>query len=359
MFHKNDQMTPVERQAALAKGAAVDRYPIAMAYELQAHALLGWTRREAVRSAPNLAEVQKKLYEVFGMDGVSVSYGLHGLAIRYGAVMSDPEQDTPAILEHPIKDIRDLSALDLDDIRLDNDPILKMRFEALKILQDEIGKECPCSVDFGGPFSYAASLVGVNQLLKGLIRYPEQVHKLMRFATDATKILAEPFLKEGAPASLGDPVASGSMITLSMYREFAAPYLKDLIQYFDRFAPQTTMLHICGDTTPMLEEIAGSGCGCFSIDNVVDLEEAKRRIGDKVALTGNVDPMEVMLRGTPDAVRAAVRKCFQKAWDTPKGFTINTGCDTPYGTPIENSLAFVDEARTCAKYPLDPSNFKD
>jgi uroporphyrinogen decarboxylase len=76
-----------------------------------------------------------------------------------------------------------------------------------------------------------------------------------------------------------------------------------------------------------------------------------------VHLIGNVDPISIIFQGTPEQVRSGVSQCFQKAWDSPRGFTISTGCDSAYGTPLENSLAFVAESRKCAKYPVKPENF--
>ena len=83
-MHKDDLMTPVERAKALKKGESVDRLPISMFYGAVGHALMGWTRRQEVENARSVADVQKKIYETFGCDSVSASYGLHGMAIAFG-----------------------------------------------------------------------------------------------------------------------------------------------------------------------------------------------------------------------------------------------------------------------------------
>ena len=106
-----------------------------------------------------------------------------------------------------------------------------------------------------------------------------------------------------------------------------------------------------------MEDIVECGFNSFSIDNAVDLAVAKERVGDKIPLVGNVPPTDVMYMGTPEQVRQSVRDCFAKAWDSPKGFTISTGCDCPYGTPMENALAYIDEAKKCASMPYDIEYF--
>ena len=358
-MHKDDQMTPIERRVALSKGEPVDRYPINLFYGAPAHTLLGWTRRDEIATAYNQAEVQKKLYKTFGCDGVGIGFGLHGMAMGYGARMTDPEHVPIAILENPLSDINDLSMLDLEDVRIEKFSTLKQGLEVINILQDEIGDECPCGLNMTGPFTSASGLIGIEVLLKNLSRNPEQVHNLMACVTEATKILSRPFLEVGATITVADPVASGSIISRKSFLEFAAPYLKQLVDYFNKFIPNTTTIHICGDTSKMLNEIVDCGFVCLSIDNVVDLQYAKEQVGDRIALMGNVNPTGSLYNGTPGDVKKAVRICCQKGWDSPCGYTIATGCDSVYGTPLENALAFMEEARKCAKYPYNPVNFAD
>jgi len=356
-MHKDDLMTPVERAKALAKGEPVDRLPISMFYGAPGHSLLSWTRIQEKADARSLAEVQKKIYEVFGCDSVSVAYGLHGMPIAFGAVMSDPEHQPPAILENPIKNINDLSMLDLERVTVKTDPTVKQCYEAALILREELGHEVNCSMGFTGAFTCASGLVGTEQLLRALHRQPEQVHKLLDFITQALLQLARPFLEEGFNVSIADPVASGTIIQKKRFQEFVVPYARRFVEGCEAIKPGPICCHICGNTSKLLEDMVDCGYKMISLDNVVDLALAKDTVGHSVHLIGNVDPIGIVYLGTPEQVKAGVRECFQKAWDSPCGFTTSTGCDSAYGTPLENSLAFMAEARKCAKYPLSPENF--
>jgi uroporphyrinogen decarboxylase len=357
-MHKDDQMTPKERRAALNMGEAVDRMPISMFYFAPGPRLMGWTRRQGDASARTRADIQKKTYEVFGIDGVNAKYGLHAMAIAFGAIMSDPENDSPAILEHPIKDITDLSILDLDVVTIKNDPNAKKCYEMAQMLLEEIGDEVGCVFGSTAPFTSASALLGPERLLRALLKNPDQVHKLMEFTTQASLQLAKPFLELGLSLSISDPVASGSLLRKRHFDEFVVPYTRRVIQGCKAISPSGITGHICGDTTSILESMVECGYDVISLDNAVDLKIAKERVGDKVHLLGNVDPVNILRSGTPDDVRQNVRECFAKAWDNPKGYIIGTGCDTPLTAPLENSLAFMEEARKCAKYPLNPDNFK-
>lgn len=357
-MHPDDQMTPLERRAALAKGQAVDRYPINMFFGAPAHTLLGWTRRQEQASGANIAAVKRKVYETFGCDGTGADYGLHGMAVAFDAKVSDPEHLPYSILEHPVKNIRDLSSLDLDRLTIQRDPTGKKCYEACCILQDQLGREVGCSMNFPGPFTCASALAGTTQLLKSLITQPEAVHRLLEFTTAGLLQLAKPFIAQGVGISVADPVASGTILSKQRFQTFALPYSKQFVTGCQEMGSGGVGVHICGDTSSILEEVAACGYASFSIDNVVDLKTAKERIGSQIPLSGNVDPVGVMYRGTPAEVRAAVRQCCRDAWDSPKGYVIATGCDTVYGTPLENAYAFMSEARKCARYPYSPQNFQ-
>ncbi len=357
-MHKDDLMTPIERGQALAKGESVDRMPISMFYGAPGHSLLGWTRIQEQESGRALADVQKKVYEVFGGDGVSVSYGLHGMAVNYGAKMTMPEHQPPAILEPPIKDINDLSMLDLDRFTIENDPTAKKCFDAVRILRDEIGNEVPASMMFSGAFTSASALMGAERLMRALHKNPEQVHKLLEFTCLALQQMTKPFLEEGFGISIADPVASGTMITRKMFQKFVVPYSRPIVQSCEAIKPGPVFCHVCGDTTKVLDDLVDCGYKVLSLDNVVDMAIAKEKVGDKVFLVGNVDPIGVLHLGTPEDVKMAVRECCEKTWNSPGGYMISTGCDSAYGTPMENSLTFMAEARKCAKFPMNPENFK-
>lgn len=349
-MHKDDQMTPLERALALEHGHPVDRMPIYMFADMIIPPMIGTSRRLAALNARLLADIQITAYRMFGCDSIGLAHGLHGLPISFGGKYLDIEHQSPVLIESPVKNIRDLTMLDLDRVSLKNDLAASKAFEAAKILQDELGDEISCSMNFTAPFTVAAGMVGIEQFLVSLRKYPEHAHKVLQFVTDAQFKLASSFISEGIDISTSDPVAAGNIIGPKFYQQFAKPYAKQFSDRCRQMSGKAIGVHICGDTTKILEDVVDCGYSSFSIDNVVDLEVAKERIGDKIALLGNVDPSGVLYIGTPKDVRNAVRTCFQKAWNTKKGFMLCTGCDIVFGTPLENIEAFLNEGRKCARH---------
>ena len=62
-------------------------------------------------------------------------------------------------------------------------------------------------------------------------------------------------------------------------------------------------------------------------------------------LMGNVRPSEVMLEGTVETVREATVACVKKAYNSPKGLIVASGCSLPTETPFENIHAMIDTVR--------------
>ena len=219
MVHKDDQMTPKQRSAALAKGQAVDRMPIALFYGSPAPGLMGWSRTQAYGDAESMAQTRCRIYETFGCDNVGVEYGLHGMAITYGAEVSDDHYNPPAIIRHPVS-LDDLSVLDADRLSVKNDKALAICLEAAKRILDRLGDEVGCGMELTGPLTCAAGLVGTEALLKAMLRQPEKVHQLMTFVNDVNIETAKAFVAAGCGLSVSDPIASGTVISPRLFRKF-------------------------------------------------------------------------------------------------------------------------------------------
>ena len=91
---------------------------------------------------------------------------------------------------------------------------------------------------------------------------------------------------------------------------------------------------------------------CKHKANVEDLEEAKDVMGDRVVITGNVPPVDVVYAGSKEDIEKSVKECIRKAHNSPKGFVLSTGCQIPMNTPIEKVEMFMEAGRKYGKYPL-------
>jgi MtaA/CmuA family methyltransferase len=187
-----------------------------------------------------------------------------------------------------------------------------------------------------GGLAEAADLRGVGQLLVDLYDRPAWVAELVQFCTEMAIAFARAQIEAGADIiGAGDAICS--QISPQMYRQFALPCEQRIFAAI-REMGAVGRLHICGNTTRMLPDMARSGAAIIDLDWMVDWGLAASLFGDEVAPCGNVDPVGAMLQGSPKDVRKAVLHCVRTGG--PRSF-IMAGCEIPDGTPGENLLALA------------------
>ena len=145
-----------------------------------------------------------------------------------------------------------------------------------------------------------------------------------------------------------DPTASGSLISPKTFETYAMPSQKALVEAITK-AGAIASLHICGKTSAMLELMAGTGTAILELDHLVDLAEAKGRVGNDVILQGNLNPTELLLTGTPNAVEAAARKCIETVGQDGR-YILSSGCEVPPLAPLTNIRAMVTAAKKYGQY---------
>jgi len=296
-----------------------------------------------------MAEAQIASYRRFGYDNIRVFTDLYTQAEAMGALIHYPEDET-AFLEAPaLGGATDPELRPADPLRDGN---LPAHLEAAHRVLEAVGQEVPVTVALTGPFTTASFLVGTERLVRLTLRRPDAVHRLCEVSLQSSLAYAEAILATGATLSLTDPMSSSTVIGPRQFREFSLPYLTRLVAFL-RGRGRAATLHICGRTSPVWGEMADTGAACLSLDDTVDLAEARRQVGHRVRLMGNVSPAAVMLQGSPAEVRAAVRKVVAKAGDSPNGLVVASGCSLPTETPFANIDAMLEAVREIG-WPLSP-----
>lgn len=355
-MHKDDQMTPLQRLEAFSRGRDIDRVPMLPFLATIGVKISGMSLRDMRANAANEAKVQVDCYNRLGHDCLTVDYGLHGLGIALGSKVNDPEFGVPVIQEFALSDLKNLDRLDMAKTERRNDPELRQRYRAAEIMLEAVGDECGVDVAISGPFTAAASIYPTALLLRALIKDPENVHKLLEMCTGAIIAICKDLYTLGVSFSLCDPTASGTVLKKQNYLDFVFPYTRRIVEELHQIGASVGY-HICGNTTSIAEPMVDTGVDLLSLDNLVDMEAAKQKVGERICLVGNVDPIGVMMAGTPDDVDLAVKDCFRKAFDSPSGFILATGCDIPYDGPLENLDRFMAAGRKYGKWPLEASRY--
>lgn len=345
-----ETMTSSERTAAALTGKPYDRIPVNLLISDHAARVIGASVGEYNNSAELMARGQIAAWRRYGMDMVNTGPGLSGIPEAIGSRVAFPDS-TPYVAEFAVREEADLDRLRVPDPYRDGR--LPLFLDAAQIVIREIGDQVPVSMTTSGPFTTAANIRGTELFLRDLHRNPAFVHRLLRFASESVIAFATAAAEAGVRIGLADPTASGTLISARQFREFALPYLKEVVAAISA-AGAAPSLHICGNTRKIWQEMADTGAGVLSLDDAVDMGEAREQVGGRVALLGNIRPTASMYLGTPDDVRANAKECLAKGWDSPKGYILGLGCGLPIDTPPENILALVDAARSYGRWPMDP-----
>jgi uroporphyrinogen decarboxylase len=350
-----DSMTPKARMSAFWSGEPYDRIPCIPSLSEHAARVLGVTVADYSQSAELMALGQVAAFRCYGHDAVGVGPGSTGIAEAAGSRVVFPQWSTPYVAEYALKEPADLLRLAVPDPRRAGR--FPLFLEALERLVHQVGDEVPVGLTLGGPVSTAANLRGTERFMRDIVRDPAFAHRLLEYALEITL----PFVREAAKLPVGftivDPVSSGSLISPAIYRDFAYPYQRRLIDEIISASGRRPVLHICGNTSKNWRLMADTGAGALSLDNVVDMAGAKAAVGDRITLTGNIHPTETMFLGTPALVEENVKDCLRRAWDSPKGFILAMGCALPIGTPPANIHALLGAARNFGRLPYQPELF--
>jgi len=345
-----DEMTPLERAAAIAKGEPADRLPCNPNMANGVARVYGCKISAFNTDAKTLAAAQIASYRRFGYDSVRIFTDLFTWCEAMGAKVKLPEDDTADLLEPAISDVKDISKL--RPANPYKDGRLPVHLDAMKYLVEEVGNEVACSGGVVGPFTNAFFLLGVDNVLKLISKDPEAIHALCRVSLETCKNFAEAVINIGLTPTISEPMSSCSVVSPKTFREFSAPYLKELVDFI-KAKGKGVIMHICGKTSHIWKDIADMGVSGFSIDNVASLTDCKHAIGQQVRILGNVDPGGVVYSGTPLDVRLKTLECIAECYDSPKGYTPMSGCSLPVETPFENIQAMMDAVRDVG-YPVRP-----
>ena len=334
---------------SILQGKIPDRVPVIPQITYTTAQLTGVGLVEALHSPEKTAEALLAGQRELGYDAIYVGWesSFNLLAEAMGCTMRFPEDSVPQVAEHVVKSPEDVEKLELPDPN--SSGRLPLHMELVNLVKDAVKGEIPLFAYTPGPFTLAGQLAGVNPLMVATIRDPQFANNLISVAFQASMRYALANIQEGVDVVVtADPTASGSLISPKTFETFAAPHQKALVDTITQ-AGAIASLHICGKTTAMLELMTGTGTSILELDHLVELTEAKTRIGKDVILMGNLNPTDLLLTGTPDAVEAAARECIEAVGQDGR-YILSSGCEVPPFAPLENIRAMVTAAKKFGQY---------
>jgi uroporphyrinogen-III decarboxylase len=202
-----------------------------------------------------------------------------------------------------------------------------------------------------GPMCTAGFVRGTTNFMIDLVENPEGAHKLIDLCT---RVVID-WLKAQQRA-MGDTVEGifilddiVGFVSEEYYLEYAHPYLTRICDAFPK--DWVKIYHNDAEVDACLDHLPDCGFNVLNWGKQKDIREVKQRVGNRMVLMGNVNPLEVGVRGTPGEVRAATLDVLEGSGG--EGIILSVGGGTSPGMPRENILAMLEalEAFNAAHAP--------
>lgn len=330
------EMSKRDRLAAAIAGEAVDRPPVALWRHFP-----GDDQRPADLAAATLSFQWRWDWDLVKVTPAS-SFCVRdwGVEDRWVGNNEGTREYTRRVIESP-EDWRRLSILDSREGALGN------QLRCLEMIVAELGGDTPVIQTIFNPLSQAKNLVGEEQLMVHIRRFPEALRAGLETIVRTTNRFIRLALKTGIDGIFfAAQHARYNFLTRDEYAEFGRSYDVRLFEALEGSGAWFNMLHLHGQEVmfDLLADYPVQAWNWHDQETPPSLVEGKRKV--KGAVMGGLRQWETMLRGNPDQVRAEAQAAIEQTGGL--GFILGTGCVTPITTPWSNLRAVresVESAR--------------
>jgi len=248
--------------------------------------------------------------------------------------------------ERPVGTRADIEALPRPDIGTS----LRYVTDAVSLTRREIAGKVPLLGFSGSPWTLATYMVEggssktFSKAKKLLYQEPATAHLLLDKLADTIIDYLNAQIEAGAQGvQIFD--TWGGALSFDAYREFSLQYMEKIVaglkrEHAGRRVPVILFSKGCNT---QLEALAGTGCDALGVDWTITLDEARRRVGDRVALQGNLDPS--ILLSNPSVIRREVRRTLE-SFGPGEGHVFNLGHGITPDVDPDHLAALIDEVRS-------------
>jgi uroporphyrinogen decarboxylase len=297
--------------------------------------LLGISVKELISSSELQAKGMKAVADATDASAAVSFMDLSVEAEAFGATICVSDDEVPTVKGRLVSDEDEAEALEIPEVGSARTGIY---IDAVKKAVEMI-KDRPVLAGMIGPFSLAARLLDVTEIMMDCYDDPDMVHVVLDKVTTFLIEYAKAYKATGAGGIMMAEPVSG-LLSPTLEEEFSSPYVKRIVDAVqdDSFA---VIYHNCGDNVPkMLDSILSTGAAAYHFGNSVDMEsDIIAQVPESTFVMGNVDPAGILRMGTPEKVREATLALLEKC-SKYKNFLLSSGCDIPPMTPWENIKAF-------------------
>jgi uroporphyrinogen decarboxylase len=250
----------------------------------------------------------------------------------------------------PVRTEGDVAALAVPDMNR-----LRYVFDALALIRKELAGSVPLIGFAGSPWTVACYMVEGRsssdyRLVKTMLyQRPDLLHRILAVNAQATILYLNAQIQAGAQAVMVFD-SWGGVLADGQFQDFSLAYTRRVVDGLIRSSEgrQVPVIVFTKGGGAWLPDIAACGCDAVGLDWTVNLQRARRRVQDRVALQGNLDPM--VLFGGENAIRAQARQRIDDYGQVGSGgHVFNLGHGISRYTPPEAVAVLVDEVHAYSR----------
>jgi uroporphyrinogen decarboxylase len=251
--------------------------------------------------------------------------------------------------ERPLREeweIRDLQA---------PDPTVELRYvlDAVAEIKRALDNSLPLIGFSGSPYTLACYMIeggasdDFRRIKSMLYSRSDLLHRILEVNARAVTDYLNAQIEAGVQAVMIFDTWGGNLAHQA-YLDFSLSYMQRVMAGLKREhngvrVPVIVFTKGCGN---WLDEISASGCDAMGVDWSVDIGAARKRVGERVALQGNLDPMTLFAE--PAAIRAETKKILA-SYGNHSGHVFNLGHGISQFTPPENVSVLVDSVHEISR----------
>lgn len=318
----------------------VDQVPWVPFAGVHAGKLKGYTAEEMLQSSDKIVESLEEVVKLYMPDGIPVLFDLQIEAEILGCELLWAKDNPPSVVSHPLENEATIPCE--CKIPGPEDGRVPMALDATRRIKASVGDDVAIYGLVCGPFTLASHLRGTN-IFMDMMKNKDYAKALIAYCGQVAMKMSEMYIDAGADViAVVDPLisqVSPKMIKKLMSETFTSVF--DFIRAKGAFSS----FFVCGNATAQIRCMCEMGPDGVSIDENVDIVEAKK-VSDEfnILMGGNIPLTTTMLFGTQqDNMKCVVEELDSLDWT--KNFVISPGCDMPYDTPIENTIACAQAAK--------------
>lgn len=315
------------------------RIPLSLSVYEHAASFLGLTPWEVSRDADLVHKAHRAAWLAYRHFPLVVGIDIYNLeAEAYGATVVPPGGTGIPAITTPIMTLADADSLvAFDPATAGRIPLM---LDAATRLQADF-PEADVRLPVSGPFSIAASLVGLTELVLGAALEPEAVKRFLHALIPGQIAYCRAVLAAGLKVAFFESAAAPPLLSPAQFHEIELPALKLAMQEVAAAAGVPVPCIIGGNTAPIVPDLLSTGTDFLicpaETDRLAFLSQTRSH--PEVRVRVNLDPA-VYTTGSLEQLRQAVDEVVGISADYPN-LLLGTGA-IPYETPHENILALIE-----------------